>query len=86
MCGRLMLTTGWLWIFFRVETVSKLISHSQEQITLMFSQEWGKLTHELSEAAKNANATAVRTNRGPPAEDMLLEDMMESPMSPTFPK
>lgn len=61
------------------------MSHSQEQI-LILSQEWGKLTHELPEAAESANVTAVRTNRGPPAEDMLLEDMMESPMSPTFPK
>lgn len=32
-----------------------------------------------------ANALAVRTNRGPSTEDILLGDMMESPMSPTFP-
>ena len=79
-------TAGWLWIFFRVETVSEIMFHSQEQIILMLSQEWGKLIHELSAANKNANATAVRTNRGPPAEDILLGDLMESAISPTFPK
>lgn len=61
------------------------MSHSQEQL-LMLSQEWGKSTHDLYEAARNADTTAVRTNRGPPAEDILLGDITESPMSPTFPE
>ena len=53
---------------------------------LTLSQEWGNMIHKLSEAAKDANDTAVRTTRGPPAEDILLGDMTESPMSPSFPK
>lgn len=66
--------------------MSRLISHSQDQMILILSKEWGRLIHELSEAAKNANAMVVRTDRGPPAEDILLGDMAGSPMSPTFPK
>lgn len=60
------------------------MNHLHEHMILMLSQEWGKMIHELSEAAKDANATAVRTNRGPPAEDILLGDITESPISPTF--
>lgn len=51
----------------------------------MLSQEWGNMIH-VYQAHINANATAVRTNRGPPAEDILLGDMAESALSPTFPK
>lgn len=53
---------------------------------LMISQEWGNIIRELYEAYINANAPVVRTNRGPPAEDILLGDMVESALSPTFPK
>ena len=52
----------------------------------MLLQEWGNKFHASYRVSMNANATAVRTNRGPPAEDILLGDMMESAMSPTFPK
>ena len=52
----------------------------------MLSQEWGNMIHELCGTNMNANTMAVRTNRGPPAEDILLGDMMESAISPTFPK
>ena len=69
-----------------METVSRFMCHSQEQRILMLSQEWGKVIRELSKAYVNANATAVRTNRGPPAEDILLGDLIESAISPTFPK
>ncbi|KAM0802530.1 EXS family-domain-containing protein [Usnea florida] len=48
--------------------------------------EWGKSLCELSRIVKNAKATAVRTNRGPPVEDILLGDMNESPVSLSFPK
>lgn len=51
------------------------MNHPQKQMILTVSQEWGKLIHELSEAAANANTTAVRTNRGPPAEEILLGDL-----------
>ena len=62
------------------------MNHSQEQMILILSQEWGKSMLSYLKQLRIANATTVRTNRGPPAEDILLGDMMESPMSPTFPK
>ena len=62
------------------------MNHLQQQVTLTLSQEWGKSIYELPKTVKHAKATAVRTNRGPPVEDILLGDMTESPMSPPFPK
>ena len=56
-----------------------------ESIILTLSQEWGNLIHVLNKSSINANVTPVRTNRGPPAEEILLGDM-EDDMSPTFPK
>ena len=58
----------------------------QQQVSLTLSQEWGKSLYELPRIVKNAKATAVRTNRGPPVEDILLGDMIESPVSLPFPK
>ena len=58
----------------------------QQQVTLTLLQEWGKSLYEVTRIAKNAKATAVRTNRGPPVEDILLGDMIESPVGLSFPK
>ena len=58
----------------------------QQQVALTLSQEWGKSLYELPNIVRIAKATAVRTNRGPPVEDILLGDINESPMSLPFPK
>ena len=66
--------------------MSIIASLLQKRMILMLSQEWGNLIQGLSETARKANASAVRTNRGPPAEEILLRDVTESPLSPAFPK
>ena len=51
--------------------------------------EWGQCLERLFQVATIANAFAVRTNRGPLPDDILLGDLNgsgDSPLSPTFPK